>query len=63
MFEKRSIVVTKTNQRSSTSDLAYWRSQPYIVRLAALETIRREFNQWKYHAEPGFQRVYTIVKR
>jgi hypothetical protein len=63
MFEKRSIVVTKTSLKSSTSDVAYWRSQPYTVRLAALETIRREFHQWKYHAEPGFQRVYTIIKR
>jgi hypothetical protein len=63
MFEKRSIVVTKTNLKSSRSDAAYWRSQPYAVRLAALETIRREFHQWKYHAEPGFQRVYKIVKR
>ncbi|MUG94452.1 hypothetical protein F7734_19555 [Scytonema sp. UIC 10036] len=63
MFEKRAIVVNKTNLNSSTSDAAYWRSQPYTVRLAALETIRREFHQWKYHAEPGFQRVYKIVKR
>ncbi|MBO1347943.1 MAG: hypothetical protein EBE86_011315 [Hormoscilla sp. GUM202] len=63
MLEKRAIVVTKTKLKSSTSDLAYWRNQPYAVRLAALETIRREFHQWKYHAEPRFQRIYTIVKR
>lgn len=63
MFEKRSIAVTKTNLKNSNSDVAYWRNQPYPVRLAALETIRREFHQWKYHVEPRFQRVYTIVKR
>jgi hypothetical protein len=39
MLKKRSIVVTKTRLKSSTSDVAYWRSQPYAVRLAALETI------------------------
>ena len=61
MLEKRAIVVTKTTLKSSTSDVAYWRSLPYAAWLAALETIRREFNQWKYHAEPRFQRVYTII--
>ncbi|HAG83051.1 MAG TPA: hypothetical protein DCL61_18285 [Cyanobacteria bacterium UBA12227] len=63
MFEKRLILVTKTNLKSVKSDVAYWRSQPYVARLAALETIRREFHQWKYHAEPGFQRVYRISKQ
>jgi hypothetical protein len=63
MFENRAIAVTKTSLKSAMSDVAYWRNQPYAARLAALETIRREFHQWKYHAEPGFQRVYTIIKR
>ena len=62
MREKRAIVVTKTTLKSSTSDVAYWRSRPYEARLAALETIRREFHQWKYHAQPRFQRVYTIIE-
>ncbi|NJK66587.1 MAG: hypothetical protein HC789_13055 [Microcoleus sp. CSU_2_2] len=62
MFEKRSIAVTKTSLKNSKSDVAYWRSQPYAVRLAALETIRREFHQWKYHAEPRFQKVYIISR-
>ncbi|MEO1403808.1 MAG: hypothetical protein AAFV72_21525 [Cyanobacteria bacterium J06635_1] len=63
MPEKRAIIVKKTNLKSSKSDVAYWRSQPYAARIAALETIRREFHQWKYNAEPGFQRVYRIVKQ
>ncbi|HBL11998.1 MAG TPA: hypothetical protein DD379_11425 [Cyanobacteria bacterium UBA11162] len=63
MLEKRLILVTKTNLKSAKSDVAYWRSQPYVARLAALETIRREFHQWKYHAEPRFQRVYRISKQ
>lgn len=45
MLNKRAIVVTKTTLKSSISDVAYWRSRPYVERLAALETIRREFHQ------------------
>jgi hypothetical protein len=63
MSEKRAIIITKTNLKSSTSDVDYWRSQSYAARLAALETIRREYHQWKYNAEPRFQRVYRIVKQ
>lgn len=44
-------------------DLAFWRGRPFAERLAALEEIRREYHRWKYHdAEPGFQRVYTIIE-
>jgi hypothetical protein len=63
MREKRAVIVTKTSLKSAQSDVAYWRNQPYEARLAALETIRREFHQWKYNAEPGFQRVYRIIKQ
>jgi prolyl-tRNA editing enzyme YbaK/EbsC (Cys-tRNA(Pro) deacylase) len=49
--------------RKQPSDLAYWLTQPYQVRLAALEEIRREYNHWRYGAEPRLARVYTIVKR
>ncbi|ASC73720.1 hypothetical protein XM38_046920 [Halomicronema hongdechloris C2206] len=63
MIEKRVVVVNRTTLKSSQSDVAYWRSQTYEARLAALETIRREYHQWKYNAEPGFQRVYRIVKQ
>jgi hypothetical protein len=63
MIEKRVAVVNRTTLKSSQSDVAYWRSQTFEARLAALETIRREYHQWKYNAEPGFQRVYRIVKQ
>ncbi len=55
--------VTKVPVREQKSDFAYWQTQPYEVRLATLEQIRREYHQWRYGAEPGFQRVYSIVKR
>ncbi len=55
--------VTKTSLRKRKSDFAYWQSQPYEVRLATLEQIRREYHEWRYGAEPRFQRVYSIAKR
>ena len=65
MKKVRSIakVYTKVPLRKQPSDLAYWLTQPYQVRLAALEEIRREYNHWRYGAEPRLARVYTIVKR
>jgi hypothetical protein len=54
---------TKVNTHSQKSDFAYWQTQPYQVRLAALEQIRQEYHRWRYGAEPRLQRVYTIVKR
>ncbi|WP_217650638.1 hypothetical protein [Spirulina major] len=37
--------------------------QTPLERLATLEQIRREYHQWKYHAEPRLQRVYSITQR
>jgi hypothetical protein len=54
---------TKVGIRHQQSDFSYWQSRPYQERLATLEEIRREFHQWRYGAEPRFQRVYTIVKQ
>jgi hypothetical protein len=56
-------VVTKLKLGDKKTDAAYWRQQSYSARLAALEEIRQEYHHWRYGAEPGFQRVYTIVKR
>ncbi|MFH1908161.1 MAG: toxin secretion, membrane fusion protein, partial [Chloroflexota bacterium] len=56
-------VVTKVKFGQKKTDAAYWRKQSYSARLAALEEIRQEYHRWRYGAEPGFQRVYTIVKR
>ena len=56
-------VVTKVKLTDKKTDAAYWRQQSFSARLAALEEIRQEYHLWRYGAEPGFQRVYTIVKR
>jgi hypothetical protein len=61
--QKIATVVKKYRLGEQPSDFAYWQSQSYSVRLAALENIRREYISWKYGSEPGFQRVITIVKR
>lgn len=53
----------RVNIHQQKSDFAYWQAQPYQTRLATLEQIRCEYHQWRYGAEPGFQRVHTIVKR
>ncbi len=56
-------VVTKSRLSEQKSDFAFWQSKTYAERLAALEEIRQEYNNWKYtDAEQRFQRVYRIVK-
>jgi hypothetical protein len=52
--------VKKVKLEEQPNDFAFWQSQPYHVRLAALEQIRREYHQWKYGTEPRLQRVYSI---
>jgi hypothetical protein len=45
------------------TDAAFWRTLTYQERIGALEQIREEYHRWKNDAQPGFQRIYTIVKR
>jgi hypothetical protein len=61
--QKVARVVRKFRLGEQPSDFAYWQTQPYSARLAALEQLRQEYIAWKYDSEPGFQRVCTIVKR
>jgi hypothetical protein len=63
-------VVKKVKPNQAGNDFAYWQSHPYEARIAALEEIRREYHQWiadqqedDPNAQPGFHRVYRIVKR
>jgi hypothetical protein len=55
--------IRKGRLHEQGNDFLYWQSQPYEVRLAVIEQIRREYNTWKYGAEQGFQRVYRIIQR
>ncbi len=60
---KVAMVARKMRLSDQPTDFAYWQSRPYAERLVALEQIRREYISWKYGSDPGFQRVYTVVKR
>jgi hypothetical protein len=44
-------------------DVLYWLSRPSIERICALEEIRKQYNDWKYGAGQGFQRIYKVIKR
>lgn len=56
-------VVKKVHLCDAKSDAAYWRTRTYQERIEALEQIREEYHRWKVDAQPGFQRVCSIVKR
>ena len=55
--------VKKMKNDEQPSDFAYWQTQPYAARIAALEDIRRAYIAWKYDTDPGFQRVYKKLRR
>ncbi len=55
-------VVTIVRTEDAPREAAYWKQQPTALRLATLEIIRQEYIKWKYDHQPGFQRVYHIVK-
>jgi hypothetical protein len=55
-------VVTKVRLGEEPTTASYWRSQSYQRHLDALEEIRQEYHRWKKDAQPGLQRVYTIIK-
>ena len=45
------------------NDFQFWQNQSYEFRLQTLEAIREEYHRWKYGSQPGFQRVYSVIKR
>lgn len=56
-------VVKIINKNEKKSDAEYWRSRPPEERLAALEAIRKEYNDLVYGPDRKFQKVYKIIKR
>lgn len=56
-------VVRKVKLDAQPSDFAYWQSQPYEARLAALEQIRREYHRWQGDSPPSLQQVCHILPR
>ena len=62
---ERAIVTVCNRARigEEPSERAYWQTRPASERLAALESIRREYHQWRYGAEPRLQRVCRITRQ
>ena len=56
-------VAHKVPLREQPTDFAYWQTQPYQARLAALEQIRQEYHRWRDDSEPRFRRFFHIVQR
>lgn len=56
-------VIFKASLHDQKQDRQFWLTKSYLERLKALEEIRREYHQWKYNAEPRFQRVYSVSQR
>ena len=65
MDSTRSIekVYRKFDMDRQPTDFAYWQTQPYEKRLAAIEEIRREYHGGTDDSEQSLQRVYRIIKR
>ena len=60
-LDKTAIQIFKTDE--VPTDFAYWQTRSFEERLAALESIRNDYIKWAYDIQPGFQRVYRIVKQ
>jgi len=60
-LDKTAVQVFKMDE--SPTDFAYRQTRSFEERLAALKSIRNEYIKWAYGVQPGFQRVYRIVKQ
>jgi hypothetical protein len=56
-------IVKKIKQIEEKSDYSYWINQSVEARLDALESLREEFNNWKFNDQQRFQRVYRVIKQ
>ena len=56
-------VVKKVKLAEEPGDYHYWVNQSVEARLSELESIREEFNNWKFNDQQGFQTIYRVVKQ
>jgi hypothetical protein len=56
-------IIRKIKLAEEKSDYSYWINQSVEARLDALESLREEFNNWKFNDQPKFQRVYRVIKQ
>jgi len=56
-------LVKKVKLEEEKSDYSYWVNQSVEARLDALESLGEEYNNWKFHDQQRFQRVYRVIKQ
>lgn len=56
-------IIKKIKLAEEKSDYNYWVNQSVETRLNALESVREEYNNWKFHDQQRFQRVYRVIKQ
>ena len=56
-------IVKKIKLAEERSDFSYWVNQSVEARLDALESLREEFNNWKFNDQQRFQTVYRVIKQ
>ena len=55
--------IRKTSIDKQDNDYQFWITKSAEDRLAALESMRKEYSAWRYNAEQRLQRVYKIIKQ
>lgn len=56
-------IAKKIKLTEEGNDYSYWIDQSVEARLDALESLREEFNNWKFNDQQRFQRVYRVIKQ
>ena len=56
-------IAKKIKLTEEKSEYSYWANQSVEARLDALESLRDEFNNWKFNDQQRFQRVYRVIKQ
>ena len=56
-------IANKIKLTDEGNDYHYWINQSIEARIRALETLREEYNSWKFHDQQRFQRVYRVIKQ
>lgn len=56
-------VVRIVQKGDDDADAEYWAGRSPVERLEHLESLRQEYNTWKYGTQQGFSRFYQVVAR
>ncbi|MFV1976500.1 MAG: toxin secretion, membrane fusion protein [Candidatus Scalindua sp.] len=56
-------IAKKIKLTEEGSDYSYWVNQSFEARLDALESLREEFNNWKFNDQQRFQRIYRVIEQ